>query len=67
MKYASIVNNYCKYVESVLFKLPNLIICFAKVYQIIKTKTYKTLIHLETVTMFRLNRSDRIGLRANYS
>jgi len=48
-------------VESVLFKLPNLIICFAKVCQIIKTKTYKTLIHLETVTMFRLNRSDRIG------
>jgi len=23
--------------------------------------TYKTLIHLETVAMFRLNRSDRIG------
>ena len=23
--------------------------------------TYKTLIHLETVTMFMLNRSDRIG------
>ena len=53
MKYASIVNNYCKYVESVLFKLPNLIICFAKVCQIIKTKFYKTLMHLETVTMFR--------------
>jgi len=34
---------------------------------IIKTKTYKTLIHLETVRMFMLNRSDRIGLRANYS
>jgi len=29
--------------------------------------TYKTLIHLETVAMFRLNRSDRIGLRANFS
>jgi len=48
-------------VVSFLFKLPNLIICFGKVCQIIKTKTYKTLIHLETVTMFRLNRSDRIG------
>jgi hypothetical protein len=53
MKYASIVNNFCKYVESVLFKLPNLIICFAKVCQIIKTKTYKTLMHLETVMIFR--------------
>jgi hypothetical protein len=53
MKYASIENNFCKYVESVLFKLPNLIICFAKVYQIIKTKTYKTFMHLETVSMFR--------------
>jgi len=48
-------------VVSFLFKLPNLIICFGKVCQIIKTKTYKTLIHLETVMMFRLNRSDRIG------
>ena len=61
MKYASIVNNFCKYVVSVLFKLPNLIICFGKVCQIIKTNTYKTLIHLETEMMFRLNRSDRIG------
>jgi|GEM_PF-1312078 len=60
MKFASIVNKM-QIVESVLFKLPNLIICFAKVCQIIKTKTYKTLIHLETVTMFMLNRSDRIG------
>jgi len=66
MKFASIVNKM-QIVESVLFKLPNLIICFAKVCQIIKTKTYKTLIHLETVWMFMLNRSDRIGLRANYS
>ena len=61
MKYASIVNNLCKYVVSFLFKLPDLIIYFGKVCQIIKTKTYKTLIHLETVMMFRLNRSDRIG------
>jgi len=48
-------------VVSFLFKLPNLIICFGKVCQIIKTNTYKTLIHLETEMMFRLNRSDRIG------
>ena len=61
MKYASIVNNFLQIVVSVLFKLLNLIICFGKVCQIIKTKTYKTLIHLETVMMFRLNRSDRIG------
>ena len=61
MKYASIVNNFCKYVVSFFLKLPNLMICFGKVCQIIKTKTYKTLIHLETVMMFRLNRSDRIG------
>jgi len=48
-------------VVSVLFMLPNLIIFFAKACQIIKTMTYKTLIHLETVAMFRLNCSDRIG------
>ena len=61
MKYTSIVNNFLQIVVFVLFKLLNLIICFGKVCQIIKTKTYKTLIHLETVMMFRLNRSDRIG------
>ena len=36
-------------------------ICISKFFKIIKSKIQKTLIHLETVVLFRLNRIERKG------